>query len=237
MIGRIQRRVWKSVEYGVSNGLDMAYWGFLSTDTPYLLDGYDVIAERLSEEDIDGSWYITKDELQQAWKDFGLQDAQLEYMIKEVDQDNDGRIDYAEFAAMIRKGDAEVKSRTMKGSLNFDLAKALDRPGASSKCIRVRLSSVSSNDRGQGSNKWKDKGGAPYDSRGPDHWLEHLGKFLSHFDLFVDNQLQGKKEVPINAWLFREYEELQAKKKKWMKEFPLLKAKFQELNGNAKASF
>lgn len=38
--------------------------------------------------DKDGSGYITKDELQQAWKDFGLRDAQLEDMIKEVDQDN-----------------------------------------------------------------------------------------------------------------------------------------------------
>nr|GEU68268.1 calcium-dependent protein kinase 11-like [Tanacetum cinerariifolium] len=70
----------------------------------------------------DGSEYITKEELQQAWKDFGLQDAQLEDMIKEV---NDGRIDYAEFAAMIRKGDEEVKSRTMKWSLNFDLAEVI----------------------------------------------------------------------------------------------------------------
>ncbi|GJV89658.1 hypothetical protein Tco_1533596 [Tanacetum coccineum] len=52
-----------------------------------------------------------------------------------------------------------------------------------------------------------------------------------------DNQLQGKKEVPINVGLFKEYEELQAKKKKRMKEFPLLKAKFQELNENAKARF
>ncbi|GJY90036.1 hypothetical protein Tco_0505232 [Tanacetum coccineum] len=35
---------WKSVQYGVSNGLDMAYWEFLGVgttqDTPYLLDGY-----------------------------------------------------------------------------------------------------------------------------------------------------------------------------------------------------
>nr|GFA98478.1 calcium-dependent protein kinase 11-like [Tanacetum cinerariifolium] len=38
--------------------------------------------------DKDGSGYITKYELQQAWKDFNLQDAQLEYMIKEAGQDN-----------------------------------------------------------------------------------------------------------------------------------------------------
>lgn len=38
--------------------------------------------------DKDGSGYITFDELQQACKDFGLSDAQLEDMIKEIDQDN-----------------------------------------------------------------------------------------------------------------------------------------------------
>ncbi|KAI7745868.1 LOW QUALITY PROTEIN: hypothetical protein M8C21_007289 [Ambrosia artemisiifolia] len=75
--------------------------------------------------DKDGSGYITRDELQQASKDFGLQDAQLDEMIREVDQDNDGRIDYAEFTAMMRKGDDEVRSRAMKGNLNFDLAEAL----------------------------------------------------------------------------------------------------------------
>ncbi|KAK1433362.1 hypothetical protein QVD17_10272 [Tagetes erecta] len=75
--------------------------------------------------DKDGSGFITMDELQQACKDFGLQDAQLDEMIQEVDQDNDGRIDYAEFTAMMRKGDEEVRSRAMKGSLNFELAEAL----------------------------------------------------------------------------------------------------------------
>ncbi|KAD4888531.1 hypothetical protein E3N88_20604 [Mikania micrantha] len=75
--------------------------------------------------DKDGSGYITMDELQQACKDFGLQDAQLDEMITEVDQDNDGRIDYEEFTAMMRKGDDGAKSRSLKGSLNFDLAEAL----------------------------------------------------------------------------------------------------------------
>lgn len=37
----------------------------------------------------------------------------------------DGRIDYAEFAAMMRKGDGGVgRSRTMRGNLNFNLADA-----------------------------------------------------------------------------------------------------------------
>ncbi|PIN08823.1 Ca2+/calmodulin-dependent protein kinase, EF-Hand protein superfamily [Handroanthus impetiginosus] len=52
--------------------------------------------------DKDGSGYITKDELQQACEQFGLRDAQLEEIIREVDQDNDGRIDYSEFVAMMQ---------------------------------------------------------------------------------------------------------------------------------------
>ncbi|KAH7834182.1 hypothetical protein Vadar_013504 [Vaccinium darrowii] len=74
--------------------------------------------------DKDGSGYLTIDELQQACKDFGLGDINLDEMIKEIDQDNDGRIDYGEFATMMRKGDTEIGSRTMRGNLNFNLADA-----------------------------------------------------------------------------------------------------------------
>ncbi|GAV63898.1 Pkinase domain-containing protein/EF_hand_5 domain-containing protein [Cephalotus follicularis] len=52
--------------------------------------------------DTDGSGYITQDELQQACEKFGLEDVHLEDMIREVDQDNDGRIDYSEFVAMMQ---------------------------------------------------------------------------------------------------------------------------------------
>lgn len=38
--------------------------------------------------DKDGSGYITKDELQQACNEFGMDDVHLEEMIREVDQDN-----------------------------------------------------------------------------------------------------------------------------------------------------
>lgn len=38
--------------------------------------------------DKDGSGYLTIDELQQACKDFGLGDINLDEMIKEIDQDN-----------------------------------------------------------------------------------------------------------------------------------------------------
>ncbi|CAL4919450.1 unnamed protein product [Urochloa decumbens] len=53
--------------------------------------------------DKDGSGYITADELQLACEEFGLDDVKLEDMIGEVDQDNDGRIDYNEFVAMMQK--------------------------------------------------------------------------------------------------------------------------------------
>ncbi|KAL3638729.1 Calcium-dependent protein kinase 11 [Castilleja foliolosa] len=75
--------------------------------------------------DKDGSGYITIDELQQACKDFGLGDVKLDEIIKETDIDNDGRIDYGEFATMMRKGNPGVSSRTMRGNLNFNLADAL----------------------------------------------------------------------------------------------------------------
>jgi calcium-dependent protein kinase len=75
--------------------------------------------------DKDSSGYITIDELQQACKDFSLNEVQWEDIIKEIDQDNDGRIDYSEFAAMMRKGDGGVGSRTMRGNLNFNLDEAI----------------------------------------------------------------------------------------------------------------
>lgn len=37
----------------------------------------------------------------------------------------DGRIDYGEFATMMRKGNPGVGSRTMRGNLKFNLADAL----------------------------------------------------------------------------------------------------------------
>ncbi|PPS09668.1 hypothetical protein GOBAR_AA10971 [Gossypium barbadense] len=54
--------------------------------------------------DKDGSGYITPDELQKACEEFGIEDVRLEEMIREVDQDNDGRIDYNEFVAMMQGG-------------------------------------------------------------------------------------------------------------------------------------
>ncbi|KAH8490176.1 hypothetical protein H0E87_022633 [Populus deltoides] len=89
------------------------------------MDREDNLVAAFSYFDKDGSGYITIDELQQACKDFGLGDVHLDETIKEIDLDNDGRIDYGEFAAMMRKGDGGVgRTRTMRNNLNFNLADA-----------------------------------------------------------------------------------------------------------------
>ncbi|PKU84011.1 calcium-dependent protein kinase 26 [Dendrobium catenatum] len=76
--------------------------------------------------DKDGSGYITVDELQQACKEHNVTDVFIEDIIKEVDQDNDGRIDYGEFVAMMRKGNMGnmglgIGRRTMRNSLRMSI--------------------------------------------------------------------------------------------------------------------
>ncbi|KAL5100995.1 hypothetical protein RYX36_005322 [Vicia faba] len=53
-----------------------------------------------------------------------MTDVFLEDIIKEVDQDNDGRIDYSEFSAMMQKGNVGVGRRTMRNSLNLSMRDA-----------------------------------------------------------------------------------------------------------------
>ncbi|XP_030461379.1 calcium-dependent protein kinase 26 [Syzygium oleosum] len=71
--------------------------------------------------DKDGSGYITVDELQQACAEHNMTDVFIEDIIREVDQDNDGRIDYGEFVAMMQKGNAGIGRRTMTNSLNISM--------------------------------------------------------------------------------------------------------------------
>ncbi|KAL1567747.1 Calcium-dependent protein kinase 15 [Salvia divinorum] len=55
--------------------------------------------------DKDNSGYITMDELETAMKDYGMGDgATIKEIISEVDTDNDGKINYEEFCAMMRSG-------------------------------------------------------------------------------------------------------------------------------------
>ncbi|XP_020574902.1 calcium-dependent protein kinase 26-like [Phalaenopsis equestris] len=74
--------------------------------------------------DKDRSGYITVDELQQACKEHNIADEFIEDIIKEVDQDNDGRIDYSEFVTMMRKGNMGnmglgLGRRTIRNSLRM----------------------------------------------------------------------------------------------------------------------
>ncbi|XP_062224253.1 calcium-dependent protein kinase 2-like isoform X1 [Phragmites australis] len=58
--------------------------------------------------DKDNSGCISKEELEQALREKGLLDGRdIKDIISEVDADNDGRIDYSEFVAMMKKGNPE----------------------------------------------------------------------------------------------------------------------------------
>ncbi|XP_051133636.1 calcium-dependent protein kinase-like [Andrographis paniculata] len=58
--------------------------------------------------DKDNSGYITMDELETAMKEYGMgDDGTIKEIISEVDTDNDGRINYEEFCAMMRSGTAQ----------------------------------------------------------------------------------------------------------------------------------
>uniref|UniRef100_A0A0D3EV86 non-specific serine/threonine protein kinase n=1 Tax=Oryza barthii TaxID=65489 RepID=A0A0D3EV86_9ORYZ len=62
--------------------------------------------------DKDNSGCISKEELEQALREKGLLDGRdIKDIISEVDADNDGRIDYSEFAAMMRKGNPEANPK------------------------------------------------------------------------------------------------------------------------------
>ncbi|KAI8553865.1 hypothetical protein RHMOL_Rhmol05G0048900 [Rhododendron molle] len=78
--------------------------------------------------DRDGSGSITVDELQQAWAEHNMTDVFLDDIIREVDLDNDGTIDYQEFVTMMQKGNVGgIGRRTMRNSLNISMR---DAPGA-----------------------------------------------------------------------------------------------------------
>ncbi|RLN30846.1 hypothetical protein C2845_PM05G17620 [Panicum miliaceum] len=75
--------------------------------------------------DKDGSGYITADELQQACDEFGIEDVRLEDTIGEVDQDNDGRIDYNEFVAMMQKSTGGFGKKGHQYNLSIGFRDAL----------------------------------------------------------------------------------------------------------------
>lgn len=74
--------------------------------------------------DKDGSGYITVDKLQRACGEHNMEDSLLEEIISEVDQNNDGQIDYAEFVAMMQGSNVGLGWQTMESSLNVALRDA-----------------------------------------------------------------------------------------------------------------
>lgn len=72
--------------------------------------------------DKDNSGYITREELEQALRDSGMNDERnIREIISEVDSDNDGRINYDEFAAMMRKGQQDAGANIKKRRESFVL--------------------------------------------------------------------------------------------------------------------
>ncbi|CAM0870180.1 unnamed protein product [Alopecurus aequalis] len=75
--------------------------------------------------DKDGTGYITVDKLQRACGEYNMEGNFLEETILEVDQNNDGQIDYAEFVAMMQGNCSTGPGcRTVETSLNVTLRDA-----------------------------------------------------------------------------------------------------------------
>eukprot|EP00244_Chara_vulgaris_P008186 TRINITY_DN3136_c0_g1_i1.p1 TRINITY_DN3136_c0_g1~~TRINITY_DN3136_c0_g1_i1.p1 ORF type:complete len:546 (-),score=136.52 TRINITY_DN3136_c0_g1_i1:674-2311(-) len=64
--------------------------------------------------DKDGSGYITYDELKQVCHEQNLGESAINEIICEADTDNDGRIDYNEFVAMMRRGNGGIGRKSAK---------------------------------------------------------------------------------------------------------------------------
>ncbi|KAK2377601.1 Calcium-dependent protein kinase 17 [Trifolium repens] len=67
--------------------------------------------------DKDNSGFITIEELEQALHEYNMHDGRdIKEIISEVDADNDGRINYDEFVAMMSKGNPEANTRKRRDS-------------------------------------------------------------------------------------------------------------------------
>ncbi|KAK3205493.1 hypothetical protein Dsin_019539 [Dipteronia sinensis] len=67
--------------------------------------------------DKDNSGYITNEELEQALRDYGMHDGMdIKEILLEVDSDNDGKINYEEFVAMMKKGNPEMNPKKRRES-------------------------------------------------------------------------------------------------------------------------
>ncbi|KAK7287517.1 hypothetical protein RIF29_00798 [Crotalaria pallida] len=67
--------------------------------------------------DKDNSGFITTEELEQALHEFNMHDGRdIKEILQEVDADNDGRINYDEFVAMMGKGNPEAQTKKRRDS-------------------------------------------------------------------------------------------------------------------------
>ncbi|OIV95538.1 hypothetical protein TanjilG_10926 [Lupinus angustifolius] len=67
--------------------------------------------------DKDNSGFITTEELEQALHDYNMHDGRdIKEILQEVDGDNDGRINYDEFVAMMGKGNPEAHTKKRRDS-------------------------------------------------------------------------------------------------------------------------
>ncbi|KAI3700305.1 hypothetical protein L2E82_44931 [Cichorium intybus] len=65
--------------------------------------------------DKDNSGYITIEEMEQAIREYGISDGRdIKEIVSEIDTDNDGRINYDEFVAMMRKGNKQASVHPTK---------------------------------------------------------------------------------------------------------------------------
>ncbi|XP_010550930.1 PREDICTED: multisubstrate pseudouridine synthase 7 [Tarenaya hassleriana] len=115
-------------------------------------------------------------------------DAQrLEALIDQITSGSDGEISPIVLDPSSDKSKRTAIHNFFKEHFKFLVTDTVDGPDFTSKCIRVRVNSGGINNRGKGSKKRKERGDKPFDSRGSEHWPEHLGKFL-RFHLYKENK-------------------------------------------------
>ncbi|CAE6136383.1 unnamed protein product [Arabidopsis arenosa] len=89
------------------------YYEFISaTMHRYKLDRDEHVHKAFQHFDKDNNGHITRDELESAMKEYGMGDeASIKEVISEVDTNNDGKINFEEFRAMMRCGTTQPKGK------------------------------------------------------------------------------------------------------------------------------
>ncbi|KAH9611437.1 hypothetical protein KSS87_000168 [Heliosperma pusillum] len=111
----------------------------------------------------------------------------LKEYIEQINSGNVGDIDPLVLSPSSDKSHRTAVHTFFKEKLKFLVTDVIDGPTDSSKCIRVRLSSGGSQNRGGNTRKRKDRGGKPFDKRGSQDWPEDRGKFL-RLHLYKENK-------------------------------------------------